>query len=176
MEKILLAIADDVQKVANLYDSVNDYFEKRINYCYPNWQKGKYPVLSDVQVAFEEKSLYVLKENDIVLGAIIINNKQHPEYKRMPWKVQVSGEEVMTIPTLVVDPQARNRGIGEKLVRFSIEFCKTAGAKTIRIDTHYRNVPARNLYVKCGFQSLGCQTAFADGMMQEFDVLEYIFN
>ena len=31
-----------------------------------------------------DASLYVLKENDIVLGAISINNKQHPEYKRMP--------------------------------------------------------------------------------------------
>ena len=175
METIILATAEDVKLVADLYDSVNEYFEATDNYCYPNWQKGKYPVLSDAQVAFEEKTLYVLKEEDAVLGSIIINNKQHPEYRRMPWKVQVSDEEVMTIHTLVVDPKVRNRGIGEKLVRFSIDFCKNAGAKVIRNDTHFRNVPARNLYVKCGFQSLGCQTAFADGMMQEFDVLEYIF-
>lgn len=175
MEKILLAKAEDVNLVANLYDAVNEYFESNENYCYPNWQKGKYPVLSDAQAAFEEGSLYVLKDNDSMLGSIIINGKQHPEYRRMPWKLQAPDDEIMTIHTLVVSPNVRNRGIGEKLVRFSIEICKNAGAKAIRNDTHFRNVPARNLYVKCGFQSLGRQTALVDGTIQEFDVLEYIF-
>lgn len=175
MEKIVLATAEDVELVGRLYDSVNEYFEKTTNYCYPNWQKGKYPVLSTAQEAFEEKNLYVLKEGDAVLGAVMIHNKQHPEYRRMPWKVQAPDDEVLTIGTLVVDPNCRNRGVGEKIVRFAIEYCKNAGAKTIRMDTHFKNIPARKLYVKCGFQSLGCQTAFVDGIMQEFDVFEYIF-
>ena len=59
MEKIILATAEDVKLVADLYDSVNEYFEETENYCYPNWQKGKYPALSDAQVAFEEDTLYV---------------------------------------------------------------------------------------------------------------------
>ena len=111
MEKIVLATTSDVNLVAELYDSVNKYFEATENYCYPNWQTGKYPVLKDAQEAFNDKSLYVLKDD---------------------------------------------------------------GAKTIRIDTHFRNIPARGLYTKCGFHSLGCQTAFVDGIEQKFDVLEYV--
>jgi len=176
MERIVLAAEEDVKSVAELYEAVNEYFEANENYCYPNWQKGKYPVSNDAQIAFEEKTLYVIKNKDVVLGSMIINNKQHPEYKRMPWKAVVPDEAVMTIHTLVVSPKARNQGIGEQLVRFGVDFCKNAGAKTIRIDTHFRNVPARQLYLKCGFQSLGCQHALVDGIMQEFDVLEYIFK
>ena len=42
MEKIVLATAEDVELVGRLYDSVNEYFEKTTNYCYPNWQKGMF--------------------------------------------------------------------------------------------------------------------------------------
>lgn len=173
MERIGLARKEDVELVAKLYDSVNEYFEQNTNFCYPNWQKGKYPVLRDAQEAFEESTLYVLKKNGEVLGAIIINQKQHPEYKRMPWKTPVPDEQVIAVHTLVVDPGHRKEGLGEKLVQFCIEFCKNAGMKEIRLDTHYANIPARRLYEKCGFQSLGCQEAFEDGMMQKFDVFEY---
>lgn len=36
MEEIVLASAKDTELVGKLYDSANDYFEKHINYCYPN--------------------------------------------------------------------------------------------------------------------------------------------
>ena len=80
----------------------------------------------------------------------------------------------MAIHTLVVDPEVRNRGLGERLVRFAVEYCRAAGVKAIRLDTHYRNVPARNLYEKCGFRSLGKWEAFVNNADQEFAVFEYL--
>lgn len=49
---ISLASSEDVKSVGILYDNVNEYFEKNVNYCYPNWQKGKYPTIADAQRAF----------------------------------------------------------------------------------------------------------------------------
>lgn len=175
MNEIVLASARDVKSVGNIYDAVNDYFEKHENFCYPNWQKGKYPVLEDAQRAMEKRTLYVLKVEERIAGAVIIDHSQHPEYKKIPWTVQVPDKSVMDLHTLVVDPDYRDRGFGEKLVLFGIDFCKKSGAKAIRIDTHYKNVPARCLYEKCGFISLGCHKAFVDEMIQEFDVFEYNF-
>ena len=34
------------------------------------------------------------------------------------------------------------------LIQAGILFCKDSGARTIRLDTHYRNTPARCLYEK----------------------------
>lgn len=175
MEEIVLASAKETELVGNLYDLVNDYFEKHVNYCYPNWQKGKYPVLADAQRTLEDKTLYVLKSHGEILGAMVINHCQHPEYRKISWTIQVPDERVMTIHTLVVHPDYRECGLGEKLVRFGIDFSKDSGAKTIRLDTHYKNVPARRLYEKCGFKSLGCHKVSVDGMTQEFDVFEYNF-
>lgn len=175
MVEIVLASAKDAKQVGNLYDAVNLYFEKHGNFCYPNWQKGKYPILEDAERAMEEQTLYVLKSEDEIAGALIIDHSQHPEYKKIPWTLQVPDEDVMALHTLVVGPKFRGRGFGEMLVRFGICFCKDSGAKTIRIDTHYKNVPARRLYEKCGFISVGCHKAFVDEMIQEFDVFEYNF-
>ena len=177
---ISLASSEDVKSVGILYDNVNEYFEKNINYCYPNWQKGKYPTIADAPRAFEKEALYVLKADKRIAGSVIIDNIQHPEYKKIPWTLQIPDEDVMandvmTIHTLAVEPDYRNHGIGESLIRFSIDFCKNSGAKTIRLDTHYKNIPARRLYEKCGFKSLGRHTAFVDNINQEFDVFEYIF-
>lgn len=175
MEEIVLASAREAEAVGSLYDLVNDYFEKHENYCYPNWQKGKYPILEDARRAFNNQTLYILKAEGVIVGSMIINHSQHPEYRKIPWTLQVPDESVMTMHTVVVDPEYRGRGLGEKLVRFGIDFCKNFGAKTIRLDTHYKNIPARRLYEKCGFRSLGCHKAFVDGITQEFDVFEYNF-
>ena len=174
--KVLLASVDDVESVGRLYDRVNEYFENHTNYCYPNWQKGKYPTAADAQKAFEQGTLYVLKKEDMILGSIIIDHSQHPEYKKIPWSLQVPDECVITIHTVVTDPDFRGQGVGERLVLFGIDFCRNAGAKTIRLDTHYKNIPARRLYEKCGFKSLGCHKAFVDHVIQEFDVFEYLFQ
>ena len=69
------------------------------------------------------------------------------------WNLQVPDESVMTMHTDAAVPDYSGRGFGEKLVRFGIDFCKNSGAKTIRLDTHYKNVPARRLNKKCGFAS-----------------------
>ena len=176
MEEIMLASARDAELVGDIYDAVNDYFSEHENFCYPNWQKGKYPLLEDARRAMENRTLYVLKVEENIAGAVIIDHSQHPEYKKIPWTLSVPDEDVMTLHTVVIHPACRGRGYGEKLVRFGIDFCKTAGAKTIRLDTHYKNIPARRLYEKCGFVSLGRHSAFVDGLMQEFDVFEYRFS
>lgn len=163
-EEIVLASVEDVKHVGNMYDAVNDYFEKHENYCYPNWQKGKYPVLEDAQRAMENQTLYVLKTEEGIAGAIIIDHTQHSEYKKISWTLQVPDESVMTMHTVVVAPDYRGRGFGEKLVRFGIDFCKNSGAKTIRLDTHYKNVPARQLYKKRGFVGLECHESFVESI------------
>lgn len=175
MAEIIPAAAGDVAAVAQLYDVVNDYFAAHGNACYPNWQKGKYPVLADAQRALAAQTLYILLADGTIAGSVIIDHTQHPEYRKMPWTLQVPEEDVMVLHTLVVHPQYRGRGLGERLVRFGLRLCRDAGAKALRLDTHYQNLPARRLYEKCGFHSLGCQKAFVDGITQEFDVFEYYF-
>ena len=55
------AVSEDIESISELYDAVNTYFSDNVNYCFPNWQKGKYPVRRDALEALQKDTLLVLK-------------------------------------------------------------------------------------------------------------------
>ena len=65
---------------------------------------------------------------------------------RIPTGVRAWVEDV------VVDKEARGKGIGEKLIRTSIEREKAEGAKTIDLTSRPSRVEAHRLYKRCGFE------------------------
>ncbi|MBQ6503466.1 MAG: GNAT family N-acetyltransferase [Flexilinea sp.] len=65
---------------------------------------------------------------------------------RIPTGVRAWVEDV------VVDKEARGKGIGEKLIRTSIERAKAEGAKTIDLTSRPTRVEAHRLYKRCGFE------------------------
>ena len=65
---------------------------------------------------------------------------------RIPTGVRAWVEDV------VVDKEARGKGIGEKLIRASIERAKEEGAKTIDLTSRPSRVEAHRLYKRCGFE------------------------
>ena len=65
---------------------------------------------------------------------------------RIPTGVRAWVEDV------VVDKEARGKGIGEKLIRTSIERAKAEGAKTIDLTSRPSRVEAHRLYKRCGFE------------------------
>ena len=65
---------------------------------------------------------------------------------RIPTGVRAWVEDV------VVDKEARGKGIGDKLIRTSIERAKAEGAKTIDLTSRPTRVEAHRLYKRCGFE------------------------
>ena len=65
---------------------------------------------------------------------------------RIPTGVRAWVEDV------VVDKEARGKGIGEKPIRTSIERAKAEGAKTIDLTSRPSRVEAHRLYKRCGFE------------------------
>ena len=65
---------------------------------------------------------------------------------RIPTGVRAWVEDV------VVDNEARCRGIGEKLIRASIARAEAEGAKTIDLTSRPTRVEAHRLYKRCGFE------------------------
>ena len=60
-----------------------------------------------------------------------------------------SHEDLTHIQSLVVYPRYFRRGIGNKLVQFILEKCKS---KTFTVETGVDNHPAIKLYHRCGFK------------------------
>ena len=102
---------------------------------------------------WDELSGLIASKAGIVLAAV---DDEDPEEKVLGTMTLV----VFRIPTgvrawvedVVVDKEARGKGIGEKLIRTSIERAKAEGAKTIDLTSRPSRVEAHRLYKRCGFE------------------------
>lgn len=55
-----------------------------------------------------------------------------------------------------VDVSARKQGLGAKLIELVIEYCReTRGIDWLDLNVLSMNLPAKDLYLKCGFEVLG---------------------
>ena len=102
---------------------------------------------------WDELADLIASKAGIVLAAV---DEDDPEGKILGTMTLV----VFRIPTgvrawvedVVVDKEARGQGIGEKLIRTSIERAKAEGAKTIDLTSRPTRVEAHRLYKRCGFE------------------------
>ena len=64
----------------------------------------------------------------------------------------ISDGETGWISMLAVDPAMQRKGAGKYAVGFSEQFFRSIGKKKVGIHTTDDNIPAQNLYKKCGYE------------------------
>ena len=132
-----------IYEITEMSQKVYDAFEKLIPQLSSS---AKIPT-------WEELEDLIASKAGIVLAAV---DDEDPEEKILGTMTLV----VFRIPTgvrawvedVVVDGAARGQGIGEKLIRTSIERAKAEGAKTIDLTSRPTRVEAHRLYKRCGFE------------------------
>lgn len=140
----------DIDELEKLYNDLNDYLAKGVNY--PGWIKGIYPIRQNAMDGVKSKNLYVAKHNGTIIGSIILNHEPEAAYHTAKWKIEANYAEVFVIHTFVVHPQYMKAGIGKALMDFAEELSIKSKVKSIRLDVYEGNLPATMLYEKCGFQ------------------------
>ena len=109
------------------------------------------PVEQTAKDAYERDDLFVCEEDGEIPAAAIINQTQVDVYADGKWTYPAKDEEVMVLPMLVVDPQKGKRGIGKAFVAFYEQYATENGCKLLRMDTNEKNVRARVMYKKLGY-------------------------
>lgn len=104
------------------------------------WKKA------DFQEALESKHTIfsVAEENQNVVGFSIL---------------YLSAPEA-ELPDIVIDEKYRGVGVGETLLRFSIEAACAKGVDTVFLEVRKSNDVAKGLYRKLGFEELGVRKNF----------------
>ena len=132
-----------IYEITEMSQKVFDAFEKLIPQLSSS---AKIPTWEELEDLIASKAGIVLAVAD----------DEDPEEKILGTMTLV----VFRIPTgvrawvedVVVDGAARGQGIGEKLIRASIERAKAEGAKTIDLTSRPTRVEAHRLYKRCGFE------------------------
>lgn len=65
------------------------------------------------------------------------------------------GDDEMVIINVAVSPTHQGKGWGEYMLKNSLELMIEQGVRHFYLDVRVSNMPARNLYEKYGFSSLG---------------------
>ena len=147
------AVIRDLDAVDCLYQEIHDAEEAGL--ITTGWIRAIYPVRATAEAALKRDDLFVLEEDGLILGSGIINQLQVDVYKGAPWKYQVSDEQVCVLHTLVISPAARGKGYGRAFIRFYEAYAFRNRCFELRIDTNERNLAARAMYSRYGYQEIG---------------------
>jgi len=147
---IELGKENDIDELENLYNTINDYLAEGVNY--PGWIKDIYPIRQNAIDGIKSNNLYVAKQNGEIIGSIILNHEPETAYYNVKWKIESDYSNIIVIHTFVIHPAFMKLGIGKALMDFANEYSIQSNIKAIRLDVYEKNVPAINLYEKCGFQ------------------------
>jgi len=143
----------DIVAVGEFYDNVVKYLCEHINY--PKWTYKQYPTESSVRTMTGEGSQFMCVENDVIVGAFVINDDPQGKYEKALWSKELADGEYMVCHALAVDILSHGKGIGKRMVEFCIDYAKELGFKALRLDVVPGNTPAKKLYERCGFKYVG---------------------
>lgn len=159
------AESTDITAVATSYLELFAYEAAHENHT--NWLPGLYPSQSIAQAAFNNKTLYVLKENDIFCGSMILNHSQPAEYQAINWHFTADAEKILVLHTLCIPPSQKGKGYTKQLIEFALQNAVQTGCKALRLDTWKENLPATALYKKLGFRLAGSAPIVLQGLIPE---------
>ena len=130
---------DDFEKIEKLALQSGKYSRFKID---SNFKNNEYELLYKKWIRnsiYEEKALEVaiFKDKEEILGFLTLEKKS---------------DSLCDIGLVAVDQNARGKKIGTKLINFATSQGVKKGFKDIQVVTQLENLPAKNLYEKCGFQ------------------------
>jgi len=158
--KLFRATNEDFESVIAFYDDVMERTPKIATHA--RWSKRKHPTLEGIRAYIEEGSMYLYKENDVIIGAMAVTMYQGKDYHAIEWTQHVQDNEVAVIHILAVSPDVQGKGIGSEMIREAIRLGQTNGMKSIRLDALASNTPAHKIYKSLGFEYRGKQHLYAE--------------
>lgn len=105
-----------------------------------------YPTISLIESDLRKESLYTIKNDNLIMGAIVLNEEQDIAYKSINWEFDDS--KVLVIHRLVIDPKNQGKGYAIQLMDFAENFAKENGYSSIRLDTYSQNERSISFYKK----------------------------
>ena len=144
------ATMTDIPRIAEIYDEIHTEIEA--GRMVTDWVRDVYPTEKTAGASVQRGDMFVEEEQGQIVAAAKINQEQVAEYAQAAWQHDAPAEQVMVLHTLVVSPTAAGKGYGSQFVAFYEEYALQSGCRYLRMDTSVRNLKARALYQKLGYE------------------------
>ncbi len=111
-----------------------------------------YPSVEKLQQDIDRKELYVLEENNQILGMIVLSEIIDEEYIPISWLTP--SEKNLYIHRLAIHPGSWGKGYGQKMMDFAEDFARKLNFQSIRLDTFSLNKRNQKFYEARGYEKL----------------------
>lgn len=137
--EVALLTLDELAELQRFLERCSDFFEL----CEGGPTPANAAELELTQVppghGLDDHFAFVIRERGAIVA--LLNLQRHYPREHQWW-----------IGFLVVDPQARGRGLGERIVRAAEEWMAAEGAEAIRLGVSERNDGADRFWRRMGFE------------------------
>ena len=116
------------------------------------WNEN-YPTIEHVNRDLVSNSLYCLKKDNIIIGIIVIDENQSPEYQGVNWKY--NSDKVLIIHRLAIKPSSQKGGLGKKLMDFALDYAINSNYTSIRLDAYSGNARIIKFYTNRNYKQRG---------------------
>lgn len=157
--EIRVAEAQDLDETMELYVRASDAMAGTPHDAH--WRRGLHPRREDIDGACEAGSLLIGVSDGAIVAAAILNHDLDDAaevFGDVAWDAGAEGNELSVLHVLVVDPDARGRGLGRQLLKDCVRRARAEGCRGMRLDVVATNLPAISLYEKEGFVRIGSGT------------------
>ncbi|MCU9613050.1 GNAT family N-acetyltransferase [Caldibacillus lycopersici] len=149
MTEMVRAKQSDFEEIVAMYELCKaDLLSKEIY----QWDET-YPNREYLADCIAEEHLYVLKENERIAGAIVLNKWQAEEWQEISWQFEES--DCLIVHTFCIHPDFQRQGLGSTLLRLVEEHAKARGYTSIRLDAFAGNPSAWKFYERKGYEKRG---------------------
>lgn len=90
-----------------------------------------------------------------LVGTVILNHEPEEGYRNGKWLTEDDYRHIHVVHTLAVHPDFLKYGIATELLVFAEQVAREEQCISIRLDVVKGNIPADQLYQKCGYQLIG---------------------
>jgi ribosomal protein S18 acetylase RimI-like enzyme len=152
MECFKRAAANQLQEIDRLYNTCKQDLLKKHIYQWGDWGNN-YPGTDFLKKSIQAGELYIMQINNELVGAVVLNEKQSPEWNGIAWS-EPAGKSLV-IHALVIDPKHQNKGFGKKLLLHCEAHARRHNYNSIRLDAFKKNDISNRMYQKYGYKNMG---------------------
>ncbi|HDZ05401.1 hypothetical protein LCGC14_0070480 [marine sediment metagenome] len=112
-----------------------------------------YPSKQAFEKDIERNELYVLLQDNEIVGCVVISLFMDEEYRSVNWLTENTNNYY--IHRLGVHPKYQGKGFAQQLMAFAENFARENNALSVRLDTFSQNKRNQKFYEQRGYAKLG---------------------
>ena len=138
---------EDALAILDIIVKAQSYFKQN---NIDQWQNG-YPNMNSILDDIEQGYCHVICDGGKIVATAAIINDVDPNYAVIVDGAWVSDEKYVCVHRVATLPDYKGQGLAGRFLNYA----KTLGRKSVRIDTHEDNLSMQRMILKNGFTKCG---------------------